>query len=154
MTMKKIKQWFKKLFLKWGNGVDKNLYEDALNVNAQAKICINKQNENLIECEAKLKAAKESVEWLRADNEKFIAENKELKRQIEEINKFNLETITAEVDLTTSKAWNIEDTSKAVQKLKNVFIKQFGEACLPYMKVFRDDKDYLTACINIAKYDN
>lgn len=167
--MKKIKTWFRKLMLKWAHGVAKEAYDELNNkftettvsnvkqFNAMKKAYVDfktetdamteETNRELVQCE-------QAVDWLREYCEKLDAENSKMHEILDEYNKMNIKTITAEVDLNTSNAWNIDDTQAIIRKLTPKFIEQLGAECIPYIRIFIDDNNYLTACVNVVEYDN
>ncbi|MBQ0142839.1 MAG: hypothetical protein KBT06_08595 [Prevotellaceae bacterium] len=143
--MKKIKTWFRNLFLRWCNGVPRDEYERVSNCLADK---LTEHRAFKVDADETIAQLENAVDWLRDDNNHLLRENANLKAQFD-----NIKTITAEIDLNTSDAWKNADTVDVVKKLKSVFVKQFGESCLPYMQVFRDDNNYLSACVNIVEYD-
>ncbi|MCQ2802967.1 MAG: hypothetical protein MJ225_04810 [Bacilli bacterium] len=130
----KIKNWFRKLLLKWAKGIEIEEYNDMYDD-------LRKQYNAVMEA---LQRAKDSVTWLREDNEKMIEEKNCLTNPV---------TITAEIDLNSSPAWKNLDEFEAVAKLKQSIIKQFGEACMEYMSVFKTEDNCLTCTVNVVKYD-
>lgn len=130
--IQKFKMWIRKLLLRWANGIEIERW-DELNSNFDIEWA---------KMEETLQNAKNAVTWLRADNEKLLAENATLCSPIT--------SIKTTIDLNTSPSWTNCEVDELKDKLRFLIQRQIGEACFDYVTISKDwDKNILLCNIDI-----